>query len=500
MLANVKAMIVVVVIATAVFIIAKPLCLRFIAEDDFARRRNVWFALTLTAFLSPSFWLYVLVALPVVAWSARRDTNPLALYVLVMQVIPPINIEIPMAAINLFELNNFRILAFAILIPAAWSLMQSKNKTGSGGLATMDVLIVAFVCLQLVLFMPTGSITNTMRSGFLSTLDVLLLYFVVSRACIKRRVIVETMASFCLASAIFAPLALFESLWGWLLYEGIGIQWGSPLQFAYAVRSGILRAQVSTGHALALGNMMAIAFGFWLYLRSRVHSMPLTVAGVMWMWMGLLAAYSRGPWLAGAVIFFAFLAAGPNASGRFFKAATISALIAGVVLVSPIGARIIDNLPFVGTVDAQNVIYRQRLVEISWELIWQNPYFGSPFVVDNLEALRQGQGIIDLLNVFLTVALFYGLVGLALFVGFFLVGTWNAYQRARRSVGRDPDLSLLGASLVACMCGLLLMMATGGYGPGVTTLSYVVAGLATGYARLELDKAPAATESRVSST
>ena len=51
-----------------------------------------------------------------------------------------------------------------------------------------------------------------MRRGFLFCIDVLVLYFVVSRTCTSRKAIVESMASFCLACAIFAPLALFESL------------------------------------------------------------------------------------------------------------------------------------------------------------------------------------------------------------------------------------------------------------------------------------------------
>jgi O-antigen ligase len=322
-----------------------------------------------------------------------------------------------------------------------------------------------------------------MRSGFLFAIDVLVLYFVVSRFCTSRRAIVETMASFCLACAILAPLALFESLWRWLLYAGIAEEWGIP-RFAYLFRSGILRAQVSTGHAIVLGNVMAIAFGFWLYLRSRVQSTPLTIAVAIWMWVGLLAAYSRGPWLAAAVIFLAFLAVGPNGSVRLFKALLISALIVGMVLVSPIGERVIDNLPFVGTVEAENITYRQRLAEMSWDLIWQHPFFGSPSAISNLEALRQGQGIIDLLNTFLTIAMHSGLVGLGLFVGFFFIGTWNVHRLVKRSAGTDHDLAMLGASLIAVMFGLLLIMAIGGYGMGAEKMSYVVAGLAAGYTQL----------------
>src|SRR4051794_11123558 len=112
MLINLKAMIIILAVAIAVFAIAKPVCLRFMAENDFERRRNVWLVLTVTAFISPSFWLYVLVALVLLGWAARKDTNPVALFLLVMHVISPNDsLPIPVSGINqLFEVSNYRIL------------------------------------------------------------------------------------------------------------------------------------------------------------------------------------------------------------------------------------------------------------------------------------------------------------------------------------------------------------------------------------------------------
>ena len=482
---NLKALIVVLGIAMAVFAIAKPICLRFIAEGDYLRRRNIWIAMTVIAFITPDFWVFVFVAMPIFALSARKDTNPVAFYLLVMHVIPPIGMEIPVVVINkLFELNNYRILAFTILIPTAWRLVQSNDKNKLGELTRMDILILVYLGLQLVLLMPYESITNTMRRGFLFSIDDLLVYFVVSRTCTNRRAIAESMASFCLACAILAPLALYESLRGWLLYQGIGEEWGNPTPFVYLMRDGTLRAQVSAGHALALGYMMAIAFGFWLYLRSRIQSKALTISVAIWMWVGLLAAYSRAPWLVAVVIFFAYVALGPNGPARFFKSLLIATFVAGLVLFSPIGERVIDNLPFVGTVDAANVIYRQQFLEISWQLIKQNPFFGNPFILLYLEDLRQGQGIIDLINTYTTIAMYYGLVGLSILVGFFLIGIWNVHRIVKQSAGSDPDKSLLGVSLIICMFGTLLMMAAGSFGTSLEKMFYVLAGLAAGYAQL----------------
>jgi hypothetical protein len=490
-LAKVTALILILVVAIAVFTAAKPICLRFMTEADFERRRNVWVALTVTAFISPSFWLYVLVAGPLVFWAARKDTNPVALYVLVFLVIPPnLSLEIPVFGINaLFRLDNLRLLAFAILIPAAWRLMRTPANIEARRLTLMDVSILAYGALVVGLMLPLESVTHNMRRGFLFLIDYLVLYYVVSRTCTSRPAIVDTMASFCLTCAILSPLALVETLRATLLYPFIMEQWTNA-HLAYQTRSGVLRAMVSAGQALSLGNLLAIGFGFWLYLRSRIQSAPLTMVVVIWLWAGLFATSSRGPAVAAVALSFAYLALGPNGAGRFITASIISAVAAGLVLVSPIGEQVIDRLPFVGTIGAENVAYRQQLLATAWEQIKANPLFGNPLVLMELESMRQGEGIIDLLNTYANIAMFYGCPALFLYVGFLFLGMRNAYRLARVSAVADPELSLLAASLVACLLALLLMMGMGGMGPGMERLLYVVIGLAAGCARLGQLKEP----------
>lgn len=484
MLNNLKAMLVVLFIAMAVFKIARPICQQFMADVDFMRRRNIWLILTAAAFASPNIWLFMLVAMPFLAWGSGKDTNPVAFYIFFMNVVPP-TIGIPIPAIGgineFFDMNGYRILAFSVLVPAAFRLSRTRNKVGCGRL---DFLLLSFIALQLVLMVPYESFTNTVRRGFLVIIDVLLLYFVTTRSCTSKRSIIETMASFCLLCAIFAPISLFETLKGWLLYEGIGSQWGDRMRFVYLFRSGLLRAQVSAGNALPFGYMMAIAFGFWLYLRSRVRAGSLPYIIIIWMWIGLFAAYSRGPWLVAVVIIFANLALGPNGATKFIKAMLITGIIASLLLVSPIGDRIIDNLPFIGTVDASNIIYRQQLIETSLMLIRQNPFFGTPYFLEQMEHMRQGQGIIDVVNVYLNVALTFGLVGLALFLSIFLDTMWRTYRKVKQIKGTDSDLLLLGVNLLACMMGTLLMMGTGGLSAVMQNMFYMLIGLAAAYAQL----------------
>lgn len=483
---NLKALIVVMSAAMLVFAVAKPICRQFMEQDAFVRRRNVWLLLTVAAFVTPSFWLFAAVAVPAIVWATRRDSNPVALYLLLMQVIPQgLAFELPVIGINeLFDLQIYRILSFGLLLPAAWRLRQSRKNDGRRSFTGIDMFLLAYAALHLILLMPYESITHTMRRGFLFTIDALLLYFVVSRTCVTRRAIVEAMACFCLVCAIFAPLAVFESWKGWLLYTGIGEVWGKPLDSAWLLREDVLRAQVAANHSIPLGYMMAIGFGFWLYFMSRLKSTMVSVTGAIWMWSGLIAAFSRAPWIVALLVFFAYPVLDANGSGRFVKTATVTLAFVVLLAISPVGERALELLPFIGTVDAGSVTYRQQLAESAWHLIKQNPFFGTPFVLLYLEHLRQGQGIIDLMNAYATIAMFYGLVGLTLFVAPFLIGMWKIHQAIRAWAKRDPGFALLGANLLACMIGLSFMLASGGFGASVAQTYWIFIGLAAAYAAL----------------
>jgi O-antigen ligase len=480
---NLKSLLVVLTVAILVFVAAKPVCLRFMSAPDFARRRNVWLVLTVIAFTSPSIWIFAVLAIPVLAWAGMRDGNPVALYLLMMHIIPAgVGLPIPGVIVNqIFDLDGYRILSIAVLVPAAVRIRAAISRE-SREFTSMDVLLLAYCALQLVLFSPYESGTNTIRRAILLSIDVVGLYYVVSRLCTSRRLIEDAMASFCLVCAIYAPLAVFEALKGYLLYWGIGVRWGSEIPFAWLFREGVLRAQVSAGHSIMLGYMLAIAFVFWLYLSSRLQSNFVRIVVPVILWGGLIATYARAPWVVGVAGFYAFAALRPRGLIRLVKISIVSALLAGAVLVSPVGERVIDSLPFVGSIGESSVSYREQLAEASWKLFQKNPYFGDPFVLKSLEDLRQGQGIIDLVNTYAGIALFYGLVGLSLFLAFFLVGLRKAYRHANDVEQQDPILSLLGTNLVACMLGTLLMLGTAGLVDSLGQMFWIFGGLAAGYA------------------
>jgi O-antigen ligase len=101
-----------------------------------------------------------------------------------------------------------------------------------------------------------------------------------------------------------------------------------------------------------------------------------------------------------------------------------------------------------------------------------------------MEDLRQGEGIIDIVNTYLGVALNYGLVGLSCFLSFILIGALRVYVRAKEHARSDPDLALFGTSLVACIAGILIMIRSDSFIFGCEKMFYILAGFAAAYASL----------------
>ncbi|HUZ33516.1 MAG TPA: O-antigen ligase family protein [Xanthobacteraceae bacterium] len=497
MFTHLKELIVVLAIAGPVFLLAKPVALRFSLESDFVRRRNLWLLLTIIGFLSPSFWWYALVATPMILWARRKDSNPIALYLFLLHVVPPVSVNIPVIVINrLFDIDNYRLLSFCILIPIAWGLRHSRNRDRNVGFRAMDRWLIAYGAVQVALFVPPDlphqvilhdSLTNALRRLFLFIVDVYVLYFSVSRSCANKRAIVDAEASFCVSCVVMALVGFFETSRHWLLYSGLALSWNRhDLTFvlAYLLRGASLRAQASAGHAIALAYLLAIALGFWLYLRSRETFKPakLSVAAVLL--LGLLATYSRGPWLGAALIYMAFIALRRRVFSRSLLYGTILAFMFAAVMLSPLGNTVINALPITSWRSGADFIYRQRLAERTYELVRAHPWFGDQLAMLKMEDLRQGQGIIDLVNTYAGIALLNGLVGLTLFLGFIFTGLYRAFRAARIAIPIDPDLGLLGISLVACILGTLFIIADTSLILGIQKLFYVLAGLAAAYANL----------------
>jgi hypothetical protein len=480
--AHLRALVVLLVLGGVTFALARaPACAAAMKDEDFVRRRNVWFALTAAVFLAHNFWIFILFAAALLLFSLSEEGNKLALYFFVLFAVPAIDDEIPGFGIveHFFAIDYLRLLSLAILLPA-WLALRIRPDAEAFGRTNADKLLLAYLVLQFCLQLPHTTLTETLRRGILYAFtDVLLPYYVASRAARSLAALREALMAFVLGALVLASIALFEFARHWLLYspleQALDVNWG---MLNYLERGdGVLRAQASTGQPIILGYVLAVALGLALHLRKTI---PLVLLAA-----GLVAAMSRGPWIGAAVMWVAFVATGPQPLRRLAKLGAAALCVAPLLLVSPVGKEFVDYLPFVGTVEAHNVIYRERLFEISLGVVLDHPFFGAwDFLqLPVMQQLKQGEGIIDVVNTYLGVALASGLVGLALFCGFFLVVLVELASAMFRAGERDSDPGVLGRSLFCALLGILVMIVSTSSVTLIPVVYWALAGLAQAYAR-----------------
>jgi O-antigen ligase len=493
MILSLKEFIVVFVIAIAVFRMARPVALLFIDPNELSRRRNTWIVLTATVFFAPNFWAFALVAIPLTIWAGRKDSNPCAVYLMLFLVIPPVETPLPMIGMPyLVMMNIYLLLSFCVLTPFALRVYRFRREHNEHVLQFTDYCLLAYGLLTAVLYVhavrPDGglyptSITDCLRRGFVFFFEAFIPYFAVSHAGEDRRKLIDMIATFCLCCTLLAAIGMFESVRHWLLYAEVPGRLGAPGPGAtYLMRGESLRAMASTGHAMSLAYILVPAYGLWLYLQSRMDFKRWRIGGAVMFWGGLFAAYTRGAWIGAVLVYFLFAALQPRSFSKLFKA-TGAALIFGMLIyLSPLGDKIVSVIPwFGGNVDNFNVIYRERLWDRAWQIIQDSPFLGDQGAMLKMQDLRQGEGIVDMVNTYVGILLDNGFVGLALFLLFILAAMLRAWAGSRRTKTSDEDLCLMGASLVACILAMLVMFESGSFGGAPAKVFYVLAGLATGY-------------------
>ena len=89
-----RALIVILFLASVVFLMARRPATDLIPLSDYKRRRNLWFLLTVLAFASHSFWLYLGAGAVILLLAGRREHNPMALFYMLLFLIPPASVQV----------------------------------------------------------------------------------------------------------------------------------------------------------------------------------------------------------------------------------------------------------------------------------------------------------------------------------------------------------------------------------------------------------------------
>lgn len=484
-----RAFIVIVCLASAIFYMARRSSFEVIDASDFKRRRNAWFVLTVLAFASHDFWIYTLLASVAIFLVGRREGNPVALFFLLLFVLPVSSVKVPgFGLINyLMEISHLRLLELLILLPAYITIRGRSGVLAFGRLAA-DKFLLAYLLLSFVLMFRVGSATGALREGVYLFIDVFLPYFVVSRLLRDIFLLREAIFSLFIALMVLAGIAIFEFSRHWLLYSAVAqeLDLRAQLFTAYLGRAGMLRASASTGQAIALGFAMALGIGMYLYLKGSIRSRLHRVMSGLLIVSGLLVALSRGPWLGGYAMVLVYLALSAAGLRKLTYFVFFSFALLLILSQLPAGQKAIDLLPFIGSVERGGIDYREKLIDNSMVVIERNVLFGAVDYLQEPEMLEmmQGQGIIDVVNTYVGVALAKGVVGLFLFSGFFVVILWQLYAALQRLADKRHELHRLGCALLATLLGALFIIFTVSSITVIPVLCWSLAGLSVAYIQL----------------
>jgi O-antigen ligase len=132
------------------------------------------------------------------------------------------------------------------------------------------------------------------------------------------------------------------------------------------------------------------------------------------------------------------------------------------LLLLPGGQRLLNILPFIGSVEVATVDYREQLFQNALLVIERNPWIGSADYLSapEMQALLQGEGIIDTVNTYLEIALKSGIIGLGLFVAFFAAILMQLWRVARSDARNKLVLGNYARALMASLISILVTIAT----------------------------------------
>jgi hypothetical protein len=335
---------------------------------------------------------------------------------------------LPFPGINyLTDITHYKLTCMIVLLPVLF-LAQGGEKRQST-LSGPGAFVLIYATYATLLITLSYGITLGLRFLVDQVLLVIVPYFAVLVALRKTEDVDSFFQAFLIAALMLATVALVSTLVRWDIYAGAS-------SLITEVRDGTLRINATAGtHSLAFH--LAAGVMVLEYLRYRL--------AMGWVWTnvlrvvlvaGMLTADSRGA-LGGLVIAYGLYTV------IMLRSAALRAILLSAAAVGSIGAIIWLTQGEVATYDEFGTFaYRQELLRTSIEYIGKYPFFGDRYFMQSgsFDHLIQGQGIIDITNLYLQVALTFGLVGLFFFLCVFFFPPL-AMGRALLRVNRPKGIS-----------------------------------------------------------
>lgn len=402
------------------------------------------------AFLSPDIGIsnFLIGLMMLLFW--RERTHFLAIYVFGIITLPIVPQPIAVGSVYLldFSFGNAYTIGALIGLIIGGHARQAKA-------SPVDIPVFVIFSIFILAAVRDTTATNALREFLNYILSYILPYYIVSRSVQGQKQAQSVMLALAGSAVVLSTIAIFEVWRTWPLYRGIWAHYGIELGSGASVklRGGLMRAPGPYSEPLSLAFAMTIGIIALLSIRrlvkQRWHYMLLGLVVVT----GLIAPQSRGAWIGALGALFAL-----DLYRRQFRRVTIKVVllaIAALVMLATAGVshRVATLLGLTsegrGTMD-----YREQLLTRGIEEFWKNPLFGDAIgnVLKNMRDLVQGEGIVDLVNGYLHIALISGAAGLLVILAC-LIGIgflfWQTHHRHDAPTILRDTTAFAFASLIA---------------------------------------------------
>jgi hypothetical protein len=402
-------------------------------------------------------WAPVFLAIVLVLFLAttRDRLDAACRFVLLALLLPQIIWRLHIGAMYLFDLNTIHILAIGLLIQCA--LKPDRKAAPISQWTIEDTFVTLLFAIIWIGGERMPSISLFLREGLSQTLMLLLPYFALRRSLRSSEEFMRVTACFAVASGILALFAIYEAVNGWTLfgmYRHVSDAGG--MNKSLIQRGGALRAPVTMSSALMLGVVLLSGLTATFYSRRYVRQTWMILGWGAVTFLGLVVTQSRGNLallpIAGLIFCLLRKKYGLAALIGVGAPAALAILLAAAQMIPQIGAFLnVGSQAASSRLTADVYDYRQLLLNRGLEVGAMNRWTGASldYVVGQLADISQGQGIVDMVNTYLTLYLISGLAGFLPFLAILAIIWWKLIT-ARTSRLGNPELSdMRGFALTA---------------------------------------------------
>lgn len=441
------------------------LCL---SESEIKTFKKTWFFITFWSLFAPQIWV-LLGGMAFIIFMMKKSFKDdpvglICLFLVSVFAIPNVYAYLPGIGpiYTFFKLDTVALCSMIILLP----LLKSSLKKGPLFSFDTDKYVIAFYLLVFMLDLRASPVTEVGRQFINNFFEGILPYLVISRnlQCLRdhHRVIGAMVFMFCVMTLICA----YESIAKQYLYTITKFKYYlvHPVMLVGNYRAGFLRAMGPIASPISLGIFMAFLISAVLYLnhyaRKSIHSFGALLLSIM----ALIFTFSRGSWLGGLASSMLYTLKNEKAFGKFFKLGVYVTLALIAISFTPYVEKLEELLPskFKGEEAhrTDTFDYRERLLENSIIVIKEDPTFGNANFMAHpaMQEMRQGQGIIDVVNTYLSISLSYGLVTLTIFLLAIIPNMVKIYLISQKLPEDYAILARYGKLISFVVLGLLIMI------------------------------------------